>query len=181
MSKQGKLRLASYNISLTPLARTRLIRLVTNTVLNLSSSHSNIVEAGMYKFVFRRYASLYFIVGVEEECNELIVLEEIHLFVEVLDQVGGSNPSSWVGRGILFNRVFYRVFFLLCILTSKMSNPSLPPTPSLTLFTVLRQRLRTGHNLQLPQSLLHPLRALPRRSPLLHFQDRCLKGRAQRR
>jgi len=45
----------------------------------------NIVEKGTYKFVYRRYASLYFVVGVPQGLNELIVLEQIHLFVEALD------------------------------------------------------------------------------------------------
>jgi hypothetical protein len=45
----------------------------------------NIIEKGEYKFVYRRYASLYFIVGAPVEMNEMIVLEQIHLFVEALD------------------------------------------------------------------------------------------------
>jgi AP-1 complex subunit sigma 1/2 len=45
----------------------------------------NIIEKGEYKFVYRRYASLYFVAGVPAEMNELIVLEQIHLFVEALD------------------------------------------------------------------------------------------------
>lgn len=35
--------------------------------------------------MYRRYASLYFIVGVPVHTNELLALEEIHLFVEALD------------------------------------------------------------------------------------------------
>lgn len=45
----------------------------------------NIIEKGEYKFVYRRYASLYFVAGVPVDMNELIVLEQIHLFVEALD------------------------------------------------------------------------------------------------
>jgi len=45
----------------------------------------NIIEKGGYKFVYRRYASLYFIAGVPDHMNELLVLEQIHLFVEALD------------------------------------------------------------------------------------------------
>ena len=37
-----------------------------------------------YKVVYRRYASLYFIVGIDDEdSNELGILEFIHAFVEV--------------------------------------------------------------------------------------------------
>lgn len=54
----------------------------------------NIIEKGEYKFVYRRYASLYFIVGAPVEMNELIVLEQIHLFVEALD--GYFNSGEFV-------------------------------------------------------------------------------------
>lgn len=37
-----------------------------------------------------RYASLYFIACVSKEDNELITLEMIHLFVEVLDRYFGN-------------------------------------------------------------------------------------------
>lgn len=40
--------------------------------------------------VYRRYASLFFLVGVDEEENELAVLEFIHAFVESLDQYFGN-------------------------------------------------------------------------------------------
>jgi hypothetical protein len=53
----------------------------------------NIIEKGTYKFVYRRYASLYFVVGVPLGMNELIVLEQIHLFVEALD--GYFNSGEW--------------------------------------------------------------------------------------
>ena len=43
----------------------------------------NVIEKNGQKVVYRRYASLYFIAGVQPDQNELAVLEEIHLFVEV--------------------------------------------------------------------------------------------------
>ncbi len=39
---------------------------------------------------FHRYASLYFVTIVDKEDNELIVLETIHHFVEVLDKYFGN-------------------------------------------------------------------------------------------
>lgn len=39
-----------------------------------------------YKVVYRRYASLFFIVGVDQTDNELLTLEIIHRYVEVLDK-----------------------------------------------------------------------------------------------
>lgn len=39
-----------------------------------------------YKLVYRRYAGLYFAMGVDVTDNELAYLESIHLFVELLDE-----------------------------------------------------------------------------------------------
>ncbi|KAL0228188.1 hypothetical protein RCL1_004331 [Eukaryota sp. TZLM3-RCL] len=43
------------------------------------------LEFGDYKVVYRRYASLYFIVGIDEEENEMSILEFIHNLVEIFD------------------------------------------------------------------------------------------------
>ena len=40
--------------------------------------------------LLRRYASLYFLACVDDDDNELIVLETIHHFVEVLDRYFGN-------------------------------------------------------------------------------------------
>ena len=48
------------------------------------------------KLVYKRYASLYFICGVDASDNELITLEIIHEFVEVLDRwVGHAPRRAW--------------------------------------------------------------------------------------
>lgn len=39
-----------------------------------------------FKIIYRRYAGLYFIFGVDVADNELLQMETIHLFVELLDQ-----------------------------------------------------------------------------------------------
>lgn len=36
--------------------------------------------------IYRRYAGLFFIFGVDVSDNELLLMETIHLFVELLDQ-----------------------------------------------------------------------------------------------
>ena len=42
------------------------------------------------KLVFRRYAGLYFIIGLDQTDNELAYLEVIHLYVECLDDYFGT-------------------------------------------------------------------------------------------
>merc|ERR1712224_1114121 len=56
--------------------------------LSRSENQCSFVEYRQYRVIYRRYASLYFIVGVdsEEEANELAYLEFIHTLVETLDK-----------------------------------------------------------------------------------------------
>lgn len=41
-----------------------------------------------------RYASLYFCCGIEQDDNELLTLETIHRYVELLDKYFGSVSST---------------------------------------------------------------------------------------
>lgn len=47
-----------------------------------------------------RYASLYFCCAIEEQDNELITLEVIHRFVELLDKYFGSVSLSLSQSGV---------------------------------------------------------------------------------
>ena len=85
MSRQGKIRLSEFFSSYTESQKKRILRDIAADVLPRQAKMCNIIEKGEYKFIYRRYASLYFIVGAPVEMNELIVLEQIHLFVEALD------------------------------------------------------------------------------------------------
>ena len=38
------------------------------------------------KIIYRRYAGLFFVFGMEVDDNELLLMETIHLFVELMDQ-----------------------------------------------------------------------------------------------
>jgi AP-1 complex subunit sigma 1/2 len=85
MSRQGKIRLSEFFHSYTESEKRRILRDIAADILPRAPKMCNIIEKGAYKFVYRRYASLYFVVGVPLGMNELIVLEQIHLFVEALD------------------------------------------------------------------------------------------------
>mmetsp|Transcript_123878 Transcript_123878/g.185158 ORF Transcript_123878/g.185158 Transcript_123878/m.185158 type:complete len:197 (+) Transcript_123878:184-774(+) len=85
MSRQGKIRLSEFFSSYTESEKKRILRDIGGDILPRAPKMCNIIEKGTYKFVYRRYASLYFVVGVPLGMNELIVLEQIHLFVEALD------------------------------------------------------------------------------------------------
>jgi AP-1 complex subunit sigma 1/2 len=85
MSRQGKIRLSEFFSSYSETEKRRIVRDITADILPRAPKMCNIIEKGTYKLVYRRYASLYFVVGVPLGMNELIVLEQIHLFVEALD------------------------------------------------------------------------------------------------
>ena len=94
MSRQGKIRLSEFFSSYTESQKKRILRDISADVLPRQAKMCNIIEKGEYKFIYRRYASLYFVVGAPVEMNELIVLEQIHLFVEALD--GYFNSGEWL-------------------------------------------------------------------------------------
>lgn len=85
MSRQGKIRLSEFFSSYSETEKRRILRDIAGDILPRAPKMCNIIEKGPYKFVYRRYASLYFVAGVPPGMNELIVLEQIHLFVEALD------------------------------------------------------------------------------------------------
>lgn len=55
----------------------------------------------------KRYASLFFVACIDQDDNELITLEKIHLFVEVLDRYFGNVCEL----DIIFN--FHKAYYIL--------------------------------------------------------------------
>jgi len=98
MSRQGKIRLSEFFSSFSESEKRRILRDIAADILPRAPKMCNIIEKGAYKFVYRRYASLYFVCGVPQGMNELIVLEQIHLFVEALDGYfnSGEFAAKWL-------------------------------------------------------------------------------------
>jgi len=90
ISRQGKARLTKYFAPFSSKEKTRIVREASNLILSRPAKLCNFVEWKNYKIVYRRYASLYFMFGVDQEDNELITLEIIHGFVEILDAYFGN-------------------------------------------------------------------------------------------
>lgn len=86
VNKQGQTRLAQYLNFMTIEERTALEGEVVRKCLQRRESDCSFIEHLQYKLVYRRYASLFFIVGVDGDENELSVLEFIHCVVETLDK-----------------------------------------------------------------------------------------------
>ncbi|EDO17597.1 hypothetical protein Kpol_1061p21 [Vanderwaltozyma polyspora DSM 70294] len=91
ISRQGKVRLQKWYVSLPNNEKTKIIRNLTSIVLSRKAKMCNIVEFGDHKVVYKRYASLYFVCGITQEVdNELLTLEVIHRFVETMDTYFGN-------------------------------------------------------------------------------------------
>merc|ERR1712122_264043 len=88
VNKQGQTRLAQYYDYLTVRERVTLEGELIRKCLSRNESQCSFVEYRQYRVIYRRYASLYFIVGVDstEDSNELALLEFIHVLVETLDK-----------------------------------------------------------------------------------------------
>ncbi|GAA5836396.1 hypothetical protein JCM3775_003154 [Rhodotorula graminis] len=90
ISRQGKVRLAKWYTTMSPRNKSKIVKDVTQLVLARRTRMCNFLEYKDSKIVYRRYASLFFVCGIGAQDNELITLEVIHRYVEVLDRYFGN-------------------------------------------------------------------------------------------
>ncbi len=87
VNKQGQTRLSSYYNWMSMSERVALESEIIRKCLSRSELQCSFLEFRGFKVTYRRYASLFFIVGTDgEEENELGMLEFIHSLVETLDK-----------------------------------------------------------------------------------------------
>ncbi|XP_041796190.1 AP-1 complex subunit sigma-3a [Chelmon rostratus] len=106
-SRQGKLRLQKWFTPVAEQEKKKVIRDMIMLVLARPSRSCNFLEWRDLKIVYKRYASLYFCAGMEEEDNELLSLEVVHRYVELLDKYFGNVCEL----DIIFN--FEKAYFIL--------------------------------------------------------------------
>ena len=86
-NKQGKTRLAKwYTTAPEDSKRVELEANIHKLVALRIRGNTNFVEYQDFKLIYRRYAGLYFVFGADMNDNELLLMETIHLFVEMLDE-----------------------------------------------------------------------------------------------
>lgn len=100
VNKQGQTRLSSYYQWLSMAERVALESEIIRKCLSRSELQCSFLEYRGYKVIYRRYASLFFIVGTKADLdaglsgenneNELGMLELIHALVETMDKWAGS-------------------------------------------------------------------------------------------
>ncbi|CUS09737.1 unnamed protein product [Tuber aestivum] len=114
-------RLAKWFTTLSPKEKAKIVKDVTALVLARRTRMCNFLEyKGLRPFtsihpaqptdskvVYRRYASLFFIAGIDSGDNELITLEIVHRYVEQMDKYYGNVCEL----DIIFN--FQKAYFIL--------------------------------------------------------------------
>ncbi|XP_041936142.1 AP-1 complex subunit sigma-2 [Alosa alosa] len=106
-SRQGKLRLQKWYVPIADTQKKKISREVIQMVLARKPKMCSFLEWRDLKIVYKRYASLYFCCAVEDQDNELITLEIIHRYVELLDKYFGSVCEL----DIIFN--FEKAYYIL--------------------------------------------------------------------
>ena len=88
VNKQGQTRLSKYYNSFSVQERVTLEGELIRKCLSRTENQCSFLDHRQYKVIYRRYASLYFIIGIDidDDINELGMLEFIHNMVETLDK-----------------------------------------------------------------------------------------------
>ncbi|KAK6911283.1 AP complex, mu/sigma subunit [Dillenia turbinata] len=107
ISRQGKVRLTKWYSPYSQKERTKVIRELSGVILTRGPKLCNFVEWRGYKIIYKRYASLYFCMCIDQDDNELEVLEMIHHYVEILDRYFGSVCEL----DLIFN--FHKAYYIL--------------------------------------------------------------------
>ncbi|XP_075226854.1 AP-1 complex subunit sigma-2 isoform X3 [Lycorma delicatula] len=106
-SRQGKLRLQKWYVAHPDKVKKKITRELITTILARKPKMCSFLEWKDLKIVYKRYASLYFCCAIEQNDNELLTLEIIHRYVELLDKYFGSVCEL----DIIFN--FEKAYFIL--------------------------------------------------------------------
>ncbi|CAB4385160.1 clathrin coat assembly protein ap19 [Rhizophagus irregularis] len=89
-SRHGKMRLKKWFQYFTDKEKTTITTDLTTIILSRKRSMCNVLEYGEHKVIYKRYASLYFVAGIDWDENELYTLEVIHRYVQILDEFFGN-------------------------------------------------------------------------------------------
>lgn len=112
ISRHGKIRLSKYFTTFSNNQREHMQKEVKITqikpmVIGRNSKLCNFIEYKDMILVAKRYASLYFVCAIDKNENELLVLDIMHFFVELLDKYFKNVCEL----DIIFN--FHKAYFIL--------------------------------------------------------------------
>eukprot|EP01083_Nonionella_stella_P283006 963193_1 len=90
-NRQRKIRLTKwYTPDYNQKQKQRIMSEIGHMVTSRGKAKCNFIEWRRFTLVYKRYASLYFVVCVEKHDNEILSMELIHQYVEVLDSYFGN-------------------------------------------------------------------------------------------
>ncbi|CAG9313120.1 unnamed protein product [Blepharisma stoltei] len=107
ISRHGKIRLGKWFSTYSQKERESILKEVKPLVIGRNSKLCNFLEFKEFTLVAKRYASLYFVFCIDREDNELIALDIMHFFVEVLDKYFKNVCEL----DIIFN--FHKAYYIL--------------------------------------------------------------------
>lgn len=109
LNRQGKARLVKwFNANYTQQDQQRYVLEIHRLISSRDTKYqSNFVEYQLVKLVYRRYAGLYFITLIDLADSELLYLESLHFFVEILD----TYFNNVCELDLVFN--FYKLYAIL--------------------------------------------------------------------
>lgn len=87
VSRQGQVRLTKWYQACSQKEKAKVTRELTTIILSRRAKMCNILEYKDIKIVYRRYASLFFVMGMDAQDNGLLGLEMIHRYVEQMDKL----------------------------------------------------------------------------------------------
>ena len=106
-NRQRKIRLQKWYDVYSTKEKKNIIQDLTSTILGRSKKMSNILEWKNLQIIYQRYASLIIAFATSKDDNQLLTLEMIHRYVEILDSYFGNVCEL----DIIFN--FEKAHFLL--------------------------------------------------------------------
>ncbi|XP_020732462.2 AP-4 complex subunit sigma-1 isoform X1 [Odocoileus virginianus] len=101
VNKQGQTRLSKYYEHVEINKRTLLETEVIKSCLSRSNEQCSFIEYKDFKLIYRQYAALFIVVGVNDTENEMAIYEFIHNFVEVLDDYFSRVSCSTVTTSLM--------------------------------------------------------------------------------
>ena len=112
ISRHGKIRLSKYFSTYPNKEKEKMQKEVRgmqikSMVIGRNSKLCNFLEYKDIILVAKRYASLYFVAAIDKEENELLTLDVIHFFVELLDKYFKNVCEL----DIIFN--FHKAYYIL--------------------------------------------------------------------
>jgi hypothetical protein len=93
VNRQGKVRLVKFYSTYAAKERTKLQKEAIHAALQRREKLANFIDFHEHTLVYKRYASLFFVLAIDKTDNELIALELIHSLVMLLDRFFQVRPS----------------------------------------------------------------------------------------